>query len=156
MKQIAVPQPGASFQSWKWLVFSAWAILVFLALRFIARDALRYFTLDEAIFGRFWPRRIWLLAHIVGGMLALLLGPLQFWSGLRRRALSVHRWTGRLYLAGVLVAAGSAFHLIFFIPPSDGGWVTGVALFTLAFVWLTASGMALVSIRNGSIGSHKE
>ena len=136
--------------------FVAWGCLIVLALRFVTRDALRYFALDEMVFGRFWPRKLWLLAHITGGIVALLLGPVQFWPGLRRKALAAHRWTGRLYLMGVLTAAGSAFHLAFFIPPDEGGWPAGVALFTLACVWLTASAMALVAIRGGLVGIHKE
>jgi uncharacterized membrane protein len=99
---------------------------------------------------------MWLLPHIAGGMLALLLGPLQFWSGLRRQSLRVHRWTGRLYLVGVGLAAGSALHLAFFIPPSEGGWAGGVALFTLAVVWLTASALAVAAIRRGLVNTHQE
>src|SRR4051812_24276093 len=39
--------------------------------------------------------------HVVSAGLALLLGPWQFWAGLRRRRPRVHRWTGRLYLTAV-------------------------------------------------------
>ena len=96
------------------------------------------------------------MAHSVGGTLALLSGPFQFWLGLRQRYLAVHRWIGRLYLAGTAFAAGSALHLAFFIPSSDGGTATGLALFTLAVFWLTASSMALVAIRGRLIQIHKE
>jgi hypothetical protein len=163
MKQIAMAQPGARVHHWRqWLAWLTWGVLILLAWRFITRDALRYFDLDEATFGRFWPRRMWLLPHIAGGMLALLLGPFQFWSGLRRQekvnslSLRVHRWTGRLYLVGVGLAAGSALHLAFFIPPSEGGWAGGVALFTLAAVWLMATALAVVAILNGLINTHQE
>ena len=134
----------------------AWTFIATLALRFIVRDALRYFTLDEHTFGRFWPRRAYLVPHIAGGMTALLLGPFQFWSGLRNRALGVHRWTGRLYLTGILLAASNAFYLAFFIPESDGGWMNGVSLFMLAAVWLASGAMAYVAIRNGRVQIHKE
>jgi len=133
-----------------------WVAILLLALWFIQRDALRYFSMDETIFGRFWAHRLWLVTHIVGGLLALLMGPFQFWSGLRRRALSFHRWTGRLYLAGVVLAAVPTFHLVFYIPPSDGGWVAGSSLVTLALVWLASSAMALRSILNGQVEIHKE
>jgi hypothetical protein len=143
--------------NWKrWIALLGWAILFLLVLRFITRDVLRYFTFDETIFGRFWPRRVWLAAHGVGGMLALLLGPFQFWPPFRQRYLAVHRWTGRLYLTGTALAAGSALHLAFFIPTSDGGPATGLALFTLAVFWLTASVIGLVAIRGRLIRIHKE
>jgi uncharacterized membrane protein len=138
------------------LVLVLWSAIILLALRFLARDAFKYFRFDETIFARFWAHRFWLMPHIVGGMLALLLGPFQFWSGLRRRALRFHRWTGRVYVFGVVLAAGSAFHLSFFVPSSDGGWVVGLSLFTLAAVWLTSAMMAIRSIRNGRVETHKE
>lgn len=133
-----------------------WMIVVFLALRFVALFVLHYFTLDEQIFGRFWPHRFYLLIHLVGGTTALLTGPFQFWSGLRRRALNVHRWIGRIYLLAILIAAGNAFYLAFFIPASDGGWMNGASLVTLAAFWLVSAAMAYIAIRNRQIQAHKE
>ena len=157
---IAKEMPSATVTNGRLLkravVLVFWSGIMLLALRFLARDAFKYFGLDEATFGRFWAHRLWLMPHIVGGMLALLLGPFQFWSGLRRRALRFHRWTGRVYVLGIVLAAGSAFRLSFFIPPSDGGWVAGLSLFALAAVWLTSAAMAIRSIRNGRVETHKE
>jgi hypothetical protein len=59
----------------------AWALLIFLALRFIVRFVFPYLTLKESAFGRFWPRRAYLLPHIVAGSIALLSGPFQFGRG---------------------------------------------------------------------------
>ena len=53
-----------------------------LALVFVTGFALPCWTLDETTFGRFWPKRVWLLTHIAGGMVALLVGPVQIWLGL--------------------------------------------------------------------------
>ena len=131
MTEISLGRQNAKLMNWKrWVVLLGWGILILLALRFIMRDVFRYLTFEETIFGRFWPRRMWLVAHSAGGMLALLSGPFQFWPGLRQRFLPVHRWTGRLYLTGTGLAAGSALYLAFFIPPNDGGRATGLALFT--------------------------
>jgi hypothetical protein len=138
------------------LTLLGWGMLFLLALRFIERDVIRYFAFDETIFGRFWPRRMWLLAHSVGGMVALLSGPFQFWPGLRQRFLTVHRWTGRLYIIGTVLAAGSALRLAFFIPSSEGGRAAGLALFVLALFWLTASAMGLVAIRSRLFEIHRE
>src|SRR2546423_15676626 len=49
-----------------------------------------------------------LLPHGIGGALALLLAPFQFSERLRRRHLRLHRVLGRLYVAGVAVAASGA------------------------------------------------
>jgi hypothetical protein len=65
---------------------------------------------DPVSFDPYWPRRGWLFLHISAGTLALLTGPLQFWTGLGQRNLTFHRWTGRLYLvavgAGIIGAVG--------------------------------------------------
>src|SRR6185436_8325414 len=37
-------------------------------------------------------------AHTLGGMIAMLIGPFQFLTTVRRRYPAVHRWLGRVYL----------------------------------------------------------
>ena len=127
--------------------------LVLLGLRFFFQDAFPYYSISERSYGRFWSQWGWLLAHVVGGTLALFMGPLQFWSGFSRKYVQLHRWTGRLYLSGVLLGASTAFYLSFFITL---GWAIGVALFTLGAVWLTTSAMAYLAIRNRQVDVHKE
>jgi hypothetical protein len=56
-----------------------------LALWFLMPFAFPYLTLDQQRFGPYWPRRSWLLLHITGGMVALLIGPAQLWLGLTRQ-----------------------------------------------------------------------
>jgi hypothetical protein len=122
-------------------------------LRFFVRDPLAYFLhFDAEQFADYWPRRWWLVFHIAGGSLALLAGPFQFWTGLRRRRLEVHRWTGRLYLAGVLIGGIGSFYLVFFTTPPD----FALALFGLATAWWTTSGMALASILRGQVDAHRD
>jgi hypothetical protein len=41
--------------------------------------------------------------HFIGGAVLLLLGPLQFFPAIRRRAPKVHRWIGRLYAGAALI-----------------------------------------------------
>ena len=51
------------------------------------------------------PFKWWLLPHGIAGACALLLAPLQFAEGLRRRYTIVHRTTGTIYVIGCLVLA---------------------------------------------------
>jgi predicted membrane protein DUF2306 len=106
----------------------------------------------EQGWGRLWPNRVWLMAHIVGATVAIFFGPFQLWSGLRQRHLAVHRWTGRLYVGGVLVAGTAAFHLSFYVEPRD----LGFALFVLAAVWWVTVGTAFLAIKHHRIEAHKE
>jgi uncharacterized membrane protein len=52
-----------------------------------------------------------LLIHAVSGMLALLLGPVQFVRRLRKRMPALHRATGKVYVAACAVAAPSGLML---------------------------------------------
>jgi hypothetical protein len=51
------------------------------------------------------PFKWWLLPHALAGCCALLLGPMQFSDRLRRRFLGLHRFVGRIYVAGVFILA---------------------------------------------------
>jgi uncharacterized membrane protein len=132
---------------------AAVAALAWLALTFLLRDPLHYLVdPSPESFGRFWPNRPWLLAHVLGGTAALLLGPLQFSVRLRARRPALHRWMGRGYLAGVLLAAVPSFYLAFFAEEAS----FGAALLVLAVVWLATSGRALLAIRRGDRARHRE
>src|SRR5215468_10108345 len=92
------PRTHGSVFVWRAAGFLIGAFLVVVGARFLISDAIPFITdISPGKFGRFWPRREWLLTHIAGSGLALLIGPFQFWSGLWRHSMLVHRWTGRLY-----------------------------------------------------------
>src|SRR5690349_24671542 len=93
------PRTHRSLFIWRAAGFFVGVGLVVLGARFLMTDAIPFITdISPGTYGRFWPRRNWLLTHIAGSGLALLVGPFQFWSGMRRRSMLVHRWTGRLYV----------------------------------------------------------
>jgi hypothetical protein len=99
------PSDHGSRFVWRAVGFLVAACLVVLGARYLINDAIPFLTdISSGKFGRFWPRRVWLLTHIVGSGLALLVGPFQLWSGLRQHAMLVHRWSGRLYVVGSSVA----------------------------------------------------
>ncbi len=55
---------------------------------------------QNPIWTYYQPFKWWLLPHGIAASFALLLGPLQFSSRLRRRHLNWHRISGRLYISG--------------------------------------------------------
>jgi hypothetical protein len=127
--------------------------LLFVGLRFFVLSAGHYMIdFSQASYTRYWPNRGYLLMHIIGGSLALLSGPFQIWSGLRRRVLKVHRLIGFTYLGGVVLGSAGAFYMASISPLPT----FGVALTVLAVAWLVTSGMALLAIKNRRIDVHKE
>ena len=124
-----------------------------LALGFVAMFALPYSTLDETTFGRFWPKRGWLLTHIAGGMVALLVGPVQIWLGLTRRRMALHRVLGKVYAAAVVVGGISSFGLSL---TTEAGWIFGMGLAFLGLAWFVTTGMALAAVLRRRFELHKE
>jgi uncharacterized membrane protein len=123
------------------------------AIHFYLRDPLHYIVNPtEKSFGIFWPRRIPLLVHIVGGTSALFVGPFQLFTGLRNRNMAIHRVTGLVYIAGIVLASSFGMYLSFFTVPR----AFGIALFSLAFTWLMTVLMAFRAIKQKRIESHKE
>jgi hypothetical protein len=132
----------------------AWAGIVALAVGFVLKYVLFYYRhYDAASFDPYWPRRGWLFLHMNGGALALLTGPMQFWTGLRRRNLTFHRWTGRLFLLGVAMGVTGSVGLAV---TTANGWAFETALMGLALAWATTAAMAYVSIRKRLVDVHKQ
>ena len=137
-----------------WVIGGLLLIVFGVAAKFIGHYAIGYFRWEQAYFDRqgYWPHRWQLITHISGGMLALVCGPFQFWMGLREKAMTIHRWTGRLYLAGVVVGVTGAFLMAVYTEPHS----FGVALMGLACAWIVTSGIAYAAIMRGMVALHKE
>ena len=132
----------------------SWAAIVLLAVGFVCKYVLFYYrNYNPASFDVYWPRRAWLFLHINGGTLALLTGPWQFWTGLRRKSMALHRWTGRLFLLGV--AAGIVGSVGLAITTANG-WAFELALMGLATAWGVTSALAYYTIRRRLVDLHKE
>jgi uncharacterized membrane protein len=105
------------------------------------------------VFGMYWPRRWWLLLHVGGGIVALLVGPGQLWLGIGRRRMQLHRRLGMVYMGTIALSSIGAFYLA---THSDGGIVFASGLFGLGVAWLVTTGLAYVAIRRGLILQHQE
>jgi len=135
-------------------VVIVWAGVVTLAVLFVLKYVLFYFRhYDPVSFDVYWPRRGWLFLHLSGGTVALLTGPFQFWSGLRRRNMKLHRWIGRLFLAGVAIGVSGSVALIV---KTGNGWAFETGLVGLALAWATTAAIAYLCIRRGLVDLHKE
>jgi hypothetical protein len=118
----------------------ALSTMAFLAVA-VALHAMRYdlvpwniwLGVDSAIQGVFARTPITMIAHTVVAPFALLLGPFQFFPGLRSRRPTLHRWSGRIYVVAVLVSGPAA---LFSAPFASGGPVAGAGFAALATAWL--------------------
>lgn len=142
-------------KSTAWLKLFAWGFLIIFAGKFVLNDALPYFGLNEDVYGRFWSMKWPLIGHVSGGLLALILGPIQFWKGFRDKYLKIHRWTGRLYLTGILIGTISSVSLALTTGLAIH-WTWAFSLLALAMAWFFTAGMALRFILLKRVNLHKE
>ena len=97
--------------------------------------------------------RIGIYAHVFASAIALALGPLQFFTRLRNRHISLHRWTGRIYLGmGVLIGGLAGLYMSFH---SSGGIVARSGFAFLAIAWLYSGLRAYLAIRAGKVAEHR-
>ncbi|MBC7879196.1 MAG: DUF2306 domain-containing protein [Anaerolineales bacterium] len=135
-----------------------WGVMTFLAVMLFLLAG-RYLTLDPEVF---FPEQklvymahstmLWL--HIVGVMVAIIIGPFQFLDGMRKgRLLKFHRWLGRSYLIAILVGGIGGLYMA---PLAYGGLTAQFGFTALAIVWLFSAFKAYKHIRNKQIELHRE
>src|SRR5438445_145714 len=138
----------------KTLGIVAWVALVAIAVAFVLKYVFHYYlNYNATAFDPYWPRRAGLLLHITGGMVALLTAPWQFFTGLTGKRMNVHRYTGRIFLAGVAVGVTGATYMAV---TTTFGWAFGFGLLGLAAAWASTTAMAYYAIRKGLVEIHKE
>ncbi len=93
-----------------------------------------------------------LIAHLVGGPLALALAPFQLWAGLRQRRPALHRWTGRLYVLSVAVGGVGALALV---PDFTGSAFAAAGFVALGVLWLAFTGLGIWHARAGDLAAHR-
>jgi uncharacterized membrane protein len=117
-------------------IFStAWrAAIVLLTVQVAGVSVLKYFT-DRAaapppILANAFAHPF-LAIHVVAGVIALLIGPLQFVSRIRQRKPAVHRATGLIYVAATAVSAPAGLMLAF---GTTAGPIAGAGFAALALL----------------------
>lgn len=101
----------------------------------------------------FEARPVAIDAHIFGSAVALLLGPWQFFPGLRAARPRLHRLLGKLYLlAGVLVGGLAA---LWVSPFAFGGTVSALGFGLLAVLWLLTGALMFRTAHHRDFVAHR-
>ena len=92
--------------------------------------------------------------HFVAGVVLLLLGPVQFIGGMRRRVPALHRGLGRLYVASAALAGvGGLFFIV--AKGTVGGTVMDVGFGLYGLSMVVCAGFAFAHARAGRIAQHR-
>lgn len=134
--------------------FSAWLVLISLSVYFFLDNVIAYFYgFRSRIFGNsFFHNQIWVVSHMTGGTLTLLLGPLQFSKYLRSRYVQFHRVSGKLYMFGIGLAGISALRLSLISTCEP----CRISLFLLAVLAILSTAFAWKAILSGNIKAHRQ
>jgi uncharacterized membrane protein len=110
----------------------------------------------DPIWSHYEPFKWWLLPHGAAGACALLLGPLQFSERLRSRFRKLHRVLGRIYVAGVFVAAPLGVYIQYFEERLGESRSFTVAAIVDAVLLMGTTGVALAFILKGKVEQHRQ
>ena len=104
------------------------------------------------LFERYTAAQLVFMIHVVGGGVALLLGPWQLMPRLRARRPRLHRATGFGYV--IAVAAAGTTGLVMG-PRAWGGPVAQLGFTALAVAWLVTTALGLQRILAGDRAGHR-
>jgi uncharacterized membrane protein len=90
-----------------------------------------------------------LIPHTLAGILALLIGPINFSSRIRQRYLKFHRVLGRIYVISVFVGAATGVALASARPGFPGTCGQAAA-------WVVCTTAAFITARNRHIAQHRQ
>jgi uncharacterized membrane protein len=110
----------------------------------------------DPIWQHYQPFKWWLLPHGIAGACALLLGPMQFSDQLRKRFSQLHRVVGRIYVAGVFVAAPLGVYMQYFKERMGDPRSFSIAAAADAGLWMITTGIAMVFILKGKAQEHRQ
>lgn len=134
---------------------AGWGLMAFLSLG-IALLSYRYLLPHPPQVGpdiaKNLMRHPWLTVHAGLASTALLVGPFQFISGLRARWPKLHRWMGRIYVAGCLGAGVAGLPLAY---GTDAGPIATAGFATLDIIWIAITAQALRLAMTGRYLEHR-
>lgn len=132
-------------------------VLVVVAIYFVIDRALPYllkFNIEQYQ-DYYWPNKWWLVGHLLGGALALIIGPFQFSTPFRNKFIKLHRNLGKVFIVAIILGAFSALYMSVYVAPQENiSW--SISLFVMAVVWLASVLMAYRAIRLRRLQQHRE
>ena len=150
---LSTPQPTASrrrFGKTRWGVMT---VLCFATLALVAPylqfNPANYFEEQRAVY---LGREVILGMHICGAMVALAVGPFQFWPRLRRGSARVHRTLGITYLTAATVGGLGGLGLA---PTAYTGIVASLGFAAMGACLLACTWTGFLMIIRGRVADHR-
>jgi len=144
---LLTPGPGRSrFNTVLWISLGLAALFVFITSEVLL---VTDYPMYRAYRLQVIADRHLLIPHTFCAVIALLAGPVQFSSRLRRRLLKFHRVLGRIYVISVFIAALTGIALAAGRPGMPGTCMQAAA-------WIVCTTAAFITARNRQIAQHRQ
>lgn len=131
-----------------------WSIIILLSAYFFLDNVIAYFYgYRNRMFGEtLFNNQLWGVMNMVGGSMALLLGPMQFWPFIRKRFVYFHQLSGKIYMTGIALIGISAgrLSLISSCVPCR------ISLFLLTVFAVLSTWFAWRAIKTRNIKTHRQ
>ena len=134
---------------WFWTFASLCGLIALMSLRGLALPLAQAMP-HMAHYLASLPVPLW--AHLIFGPLALILAPLQLWTGLRNRLPRLHRASGYLYALSVLIAGTASLSLL---AQFQGTLWAAIGFAGLGVAWLASTAFGIALARRGDTARHR-
>ncbi|HTH31763.1 MAG TPA: DUF2306 domain-containing protein [Lacibacter sp.] len=135
-------------------LIALWSFIILLSLYFFLDNVVAYFYgYRSRMFGdSLFHNQLWVVMHMGGGTMTLLLGPMQFWPFIRKRFVAFHRLSGKIYMLGIGLIGISAgrLSLISSCVPCR------ISLFLLTVFAVLSTWFAWRAIKSRNIKTHRQ
>ncbi len=135
----------------------AWrAAVVLLTVQISIDSTLRYITASQPAPDPILANAFatpFLVLHVVGAMIALVAGPLQFVRAIRTRWPAFHRMTGRIYILGCAIGAPTGLVLAL---GTTAGPVAATGFAIPSILWPAFTWLGLRAVLEGRVDDHRE
>jgi uncharacterized membrane protein len=137
---------GSRFKTILWVALGITALFVFITSELLlVADYPMYHAYRLQVIAD----RHLLIPHTLSGVMALLIGPIQFSSRFRQRHLKLHRVLGRIYVVSVFIGSFTGIALAAGRPGLPGTSMQAAA-------WMVCTVAAFVTARNRQIAVHRQ
>src|ERR1700749_990351 len=142
----ATNSAGSRFKTMLWVLLGLTVLFVFITSELLL---ITDYPMYHAYRLQVIADRHLLIPHTLAGILALLIGPINFSSRIRQRHLQLHRILGRLYVISVFVGSFTGIALAAGRPGLPGASMQAAA-------WMVCTTAAFVTARNRQISVHRQ
>lgn len=146
------PRFPLKFPGWPAAIFAGVCAVIAVWVVLFLIDSLIYrFGTPGELGPSLWNKQAWYWIHTVLAIPTLILAPFQFSKTVRAKWPRIHRWTGRVYIVGALIAACVAVVLAVSTDNLGGRlplvMLAGLWFFFTASAWVTAARRDFVNHR---------